>query len=273
MVDVYKNIIINLQGYSVFSMIILYSATHLTNLLAFSLVATQIFQREKIKNLIENVIDKLEASKFCDHLESAVFANCAILFIYFWVIYVLQVSIAMKISLVSILGGFFIIYPYFVFFGFLSIVRNFEALVAALLKDFEIKLNRTSTMKSSDDSFGKLLQEYQDIYNLSNEFNRLFGAQLTMLFCSSTLLFTFQVITDQTFNIKLYSQIWFQLFEAVHSMQVSIELEVITTSLLTLSPDIFYLVYFMAVSGEKLSGARRRILKKMQIKANSRVVG
>lgn len=193
MVNVYKNIIINLQGYSTFSMILLYSATHIMNLLAFSLVATQIFQREKIKKFIENVIDKLEASKFRDELESAVFTNCAILFIYFWVIYVLQLAVAMKVSLVSILGGFFIIYPYFVFFGFLSLVRNFEALVVTLLKDFELKLNHNSMMKSSDCC--KLLQEYQNIFSLSDEFNKLFGAQLTMLFCSVTLLFTFQVIT------------------------------------------------------------------------------
>lgn len=93
-------------------------------------------------------------------------------------------------SMLSVVVLFFMMFPYYVLMAFKAFMKFFEAFFLHLLKDFGNQLRSFQKgCREKDESYRTLLIKYDEIYNLSKDFNDIFGAQMsTTTACDVTLL-------------------------------------------------------------------------------------
>lgn len=83
-------------------------------------------------------------------------------------------------------------------------MKTVEIFLLACLKDFKHRVE-ISNIKSKfeADIFYKLILKYQQIFELQQEFNEIFGAQVTALTCCLATMTTFQVKMRQWLRMEL----------------------------------------------------------------------
>lgn len=196
--EIVLDTLIELKGYSVFSKFsihILVASTYITSIV-FSLL--QVKQRHEMCSFVNNLNGIFLNEKYSQRFrkDNKIYSH-SLLFV-FMSISIVQYLGAVKISILSFFVSFFFIFPNVFLFSVVSFVTGFESFVIASLEglqeDFEEFSHQLFVQKDFGiETFLQLSRKYQNIYNLTEQFNDFFGAQLTLVTCHFTIILTFGV--------------------------------------------------------------------------------
>lgn len=110
----------------------------------------------------------------------------------FMITLIIQYLFRGRITLLSLCGFALFSHSYVVMSSFLSLIKTFEIYFIICLKDFKHRLS--ANMRNNDlKIYLELISQYQKIFDISREFNNVFGTQVTSMSCCVTILTIFQV--------------------------------------------------------------------------------
>lgn len=145
-----------------------------------------------------NHLRRLFKEKFKTSFKKSI-EKVAILISLVILIYVIMQYSYMKNDFLSIFIVFQILYPFLVLLCFLGFVKSIEYFFVASLKSFseEIK-EHLSNPNAVDIDSDHLIKQYQSIFKLNQEFNDLFGLQMTTATCCIAVMMTIDVSWKRT---------------------------------------------------------------------------
>lgn len=265
-----RSIMDSTDNYSKFSKFLAALSVKLVHITSLTVLFVQFFKSSKIVKLLHQFNESLLQSspsaverfqiKWKKHSIEIFFPFCFILSI--------QLFTKFRLSFLS-LGSFLILFqPFLLMTGFLSFMKTIEYLFEILIYDF-IKCLQDAQRPSSSEKKESLLINYQRIYDLSNEFNKTFGIQVTLMTCCITVMTTIQVGGSTKFQsfqkISLHFPFNFKLFQTVLSIQKHSALDIVMSYFSISLPGFFFLVKFIARSGECF----RKSIRNLQTKAET----
>ena len=86
-------------------------------------------------------------------------------------------------------------YPFIVVASFLSFLKTMEIFFLMTLRNFKRQMKMlTNNINFDCEAFNLLTMKYHNMFELNQEFNAVFGNQITVITCCVTTMATFQVI-------------------------------------------------------------------------------
>lgn len=161
-----------------------------------SLIICVIFflRRFKITEFINRASELDIEGKYVEKLTQSWRRNFLLLNCMFWIIAIVQFVTRSQLTLFALVGFSILLHTYIVVPSILSLMKTFETFFLVCLKDFKHRLTVSMEIADFDrKAFHKLIKRYQNIFELNQEFNRLFGAQVTLMTCCVAIMTTFQV--------------------------------------------------------------------------------
>lgn len=193
--EITRDEIVSLDNFSVFSIVLMVILSVLVDLSALLLCLVQWFNRREIEKILNQA---LRFFRFFDsdqvaELKNRIFKINLVLFIVsIW--YISLQNSVLNVSWKAMLSGLFIMYPFFVIINFWIFLKFSELFFISCLRNFYRKVKRLLSNQSCDlQNLETLLVEHHEIYNLSTQFNRVFGAQITIVTCCVSLMTTLHV--------------------------------------------------------------------------------
>ena len=150
----------------------------------------QVANRNKVEKLVNKILGTtISEENFLKCRKSCVWQMVEIIFLYSASLFY-HYFILMEHSFVSFI--LFVVSSYVTSLRlvFVNFVRNFECFIVALMNEFELELENFSHQ-----NYKKYFKRYQEIYDLTEEFQNCFGLQLTISICVCMLECIFSVST------------------------------------------------------------------------------
>lgn len=152
----------------------------------------QTLKSNKVLQFLNTCNQICKENIFNNKLEKLIKRNCLLNLIFYLLLASFTISQRTDLKLIFFSIVFILVFslPQLILFGFLSFLKNFETFFLFLLK------NLTSEMKNTLADSGlveELIVKYQSIYRLNNDFNEIFGRQITILTCYLEIAVTIQV--------------------------------------------------------------------------------
>lgn len=186
--------------YSSLSIIVTVANAYLIKLFAIILTFLQLSKHRNGVELLNDCNQSLKDNKSADVLlqQSKKIMVCCISI--FTVVFIAFTCATTNWTVLSFVLGLLWSFPCVTLLVFMIFTKHLGMLLTTLLKgfrkDFKKLRNRTNFDENAND---KLMRDYQNIYDLNQEFNKVFGFQLTMLTCCLTLIIILQVISQICF--------------------------------------------------------------------------
>lgn len=192
--EVFSQEIVELTGYSQFSVLIMMVFVYIEQVTSLSLCYINLYKNKSVLNFANNLLNQSIGAKYKTKFIQITKKKLGLTFLLAVVIVISQFLAAMSMTFLSILFFVILIYPFLSNFGGMALMKVYETFLIALLKDFKSKLkNEMAKSELNTENFLSLLNNYKNIYDLNEEFHKTFGTQLTILTCSITAMTTFQV--------------------------------------------------------------------------------
>lgn len=201
----FREVIIDIPKFSNFTkMSITFTAAYL-HYISSALLICQLIHRQGMKEFMNNALFfKMNGIYFRRFMRLSVGSLRLTLFTFVGT--VMKYYSIMNPSTINLLVYLVYIYPSIVGLGFVSFVKNFENYVIILLQKFDddVKLVTSRTPKRFHGDVGiylKFSEQYQKLFDFVNEFNELFGKQMTYITNSLTVVSVLIVILIRKPNI------------------------------------------------------------------------
>ncbi|CRK96679.1 CLUMA_CG010196, isoform A [Clunio marinus] len=165
----------------------------------------------------------------------------------------------MKPSLFSVILFMMHYYQTYVVVGTMMLMKSFEILIVTLLDDLRFDLQTILKDKNVIDwniLITKLVN-YQNIFKVSNEFNDVFGLQLTLVTVSVIVNFTLQI------------------YDSLQTVLITSSFGVLATSFFSAFPGLIYLFFLLTSSGENFEREDRKLMNDLLLyhKSNKNTSG
>lgn len=194
--EVTRDEIVILENFSVFSIVLMVILSVLVDLTALLICFTQWLNRREIERIFNRASRFL---KFLDNNQVAEFRikilkiNFVLFILSAWFI-LLQNSV-LNLTWKALVSGLLIVYPFFVIINFWILLKFSELFFITCLRNYDrkvkIMLNNQSCVSENSETL--LLIEHHDLYSLSQQFNKVFGTQITIVTCCVSLMTTLDV--------------------------------------------------------------------------------
>lgn len=189
--DFYKKIMVEeikmIEVFSFFSALSMLFSTLVTMFTTFTICFVNLKKRNEILKFLNkaNLLRKcfLE-KKFSKSFEKSL-GKVTILVNSIILIYIVMQFSYMKNNLSSVFVSFVILYPFVILLNFLGFIKIFEYFFVNLLQSFKKDIDEVSS--------NELMINFKIISDLSQEFNDIFGFQLTAVTCCNAVMTTVDV--------------------------------------------------------------------------------
>lgn len=189
-----KQKLIEVENFSKLSKIVTASILSLLFLLTIALVILQISFRNRVRNLLNNAFQFPLRSYFLTELEKNCVFDIKVLTIVLLTKHIFHYYGVCKISLISFAYSFVFLYGSLVPIAFVSLANCFENFFVIALQDLQNEVKVVSSNScGNQDHFTKLSRKHQKLYELSQQFNKAFGLQMTLFVCCMAVLTAFCV--------------------------------------------------------------------------------
>lgn len=197
--------LVNLKGYSKFSKLVIVSYPFLSYIFAIYLNIVLMSNRKIIFEFMRRCYEILSRENFDELMKlsskygAAVSADTLVVILF-------QIIATINFTVFASVLTVVLCFPIFVLLMFLGMTRIFGKYFLKLLEDFKHELQRFLEKKFFDSQMCRnLMIKHQQIYDLNQDFNKIFGVQLTMLTCGFAFMLTMHVSSYLTkFNVKLF---------------------------------------------------------------------
>ena len=171
---------------------------------ALFIISINLWKRNDIleiftKSVLMMKLDETLQKKF----QKCATKNCVFVITYLVIILLMQFFLQMKFSLFSLLMTAARIHPCLVLFNFLCFKKNSEIFFIMLLKQNRKNLKCILRKNCFDQQlYEEIVKRHQNIFDLNKEYLKIFGAQITIVTCFTSLMLITQV-SLYFFKIKL----------------------------------------------------------------------
>lgn len=193
---VFKDDILNSPTYSGFLKFIVLVTQQIVQINSFFICLLQFLRRERITKLLNQMNEIELEEKFSMQFKTRWRKSFVWISSLFWIISCIQYNSRARFTFPSFLGFVIFSHSYVVMSTFLNFMKTFEMFVQICLKDFENQIMLAMDRDSRFDfkTYRQLLLKHKKIFELSREFNNVFGMQVTTMSCCVAILLSFQVI-------------------------------------------------------------------------------
>lgn len=176
----------------------------LTHLFEASLVLINLLRQKRIASFLNDCVRVEISGELLLRLQRDVTISSSFILFYFIVDCCIQFVTYFKFSFLAIAFNYVEFFPYVIMLNMLIATKNFEIFLRAALENIASDLKSISFGTKADSRrLRRLLENYQKLCGLCEEFNEVFGAQLTAFVCFNTLVFIFRVtITNLLFCLE-----------------------------------------------------------------------
>lgn len=189
-----KQKITEIENFSKLSKIVTASILSMISLLTIALVILQILFRNRVRTLLINAFEFPLRSYFLIELEKNCVFDFKVLTIVLITKHISHYYGVCKISLISFAYSFVFLYGSLVPLAFVSLANCFENFFVRALQDLQKELKVVSSYCCGNrDHFTKLSRKHQKLFELSRQFNKAFGMQMTLFVCCMAVLTAFCV--------------------------------------------------------------------------------
>lgn len=182
-----------LTGYSPFTVVILLALSGLLNETTIAMNIIQVRRREKIKSVMNCALSMQLRRNIRNHFEMSCWKQSIIIGFVFSLIAVLNLIGFLKLNYLPLMIYPLFLYPNLVLTSYVLFIKNCESFVSALLHQFLEEIQEIKLQKNVDANSLQLPSKHQEIFKFVEQFNRGFGAQLTIAICGTAFLFVSQV--------------------------------------------------------------------------------
>ena len=185
----------SMDYFSVFNIILLFILNLNIIFIALFIISINLWKRNDIleiftKSVLMMKLDETLQKKF----QKCATKNCVFVITYLVLILLKQFFLQMKFSLFSLLMTAALLHPYLVLFNFLCFKKNSEIFFIMLLKQNRKDLKRILRKNCFDRQlYEEIVKRHQNIFELNKEYLKIFGAQITIVTCFTSLMLITQV--------------------------------------------------------------------------------
>lgn len=174
----------------------------LIHLLAASSILINIIRQKKIAKLL-NVCIKIKMSeKLLKRLQLNVTISSYLILFYFFIDCFIQYVLYYQKNFLAFTFYYVELFPYTIMLSSLIATKNFEIFLSAAFEQILSELNKTNwNTLAYKRQLLRLVYKYQQLSEICEGFNEVFGSQLTYMTCYSTIILIFRV------NIEILSSI------------------------------------------------------------------
>lgn len=191
----HRNVFYHSEDYSIFLKLVTITTTQIVLVNSLYICIAQFVKRNEITKFM-NHANKIVLNEECSkELKSVWKKEFAILAILFCFICIVQFTVRFKFTFFAVVAFTILLYSYVIATAFLSFMKTFEVFFFICLKDFKCRL-RCDIIKTdfNANTIQDLMTRYQEIYDLNQEFNDIFGSQVTAMTCCFAIKSTSQVV-------------------------------------------------------------------------------
>lgn len=179
---------------SMFSFIVMYFDNFSKQTVAAILISILFYKRRSFLHFLNKCQDQEITGNSKKRLIHKVQVNSAIAFIFGMFILIFCYYLLMKKSFIHFIICIFLVYPFVSFVSFCSFVKNSEAFLVELLCSFNEDLVQFLHKKNFDGvEYHRLVIRYQNIMEINEAFNKIFGTTLTLVICAILSMLTCHV--------------------------------------------------------------------------------
>lgn len=150
----------------------------------------QFLKRKKITEYMKRVSNMKIDAAFTKKLRKLWRKQFFIISLLFVITSTIQVLVSSSFTVLSLVVHLFLFLPYLFIASFQSFMKSFEIFFQVFMKDFKYRLSESML---TDEKVQKLIKRYQEICALNQDFNKIFGAQITSMTCCFALKLSSQV--------------------------------------------------------------------------------
>lgn len=178
-----------------FSKLLIIISVEMVHISSLSICFLEFSRRKRIEKFINKMCEVTIDDSHAEKLKTRWKNHFRFISSLFLIIALSQFFTKMKFTVFGFISWIILIYPHMMMSSFLSFVKSFEIFFIILLRDFQSEFeNGFKTLALDLQTYQRLLNKYQEIYEVNRDFLEVFGTQLTLMTCCVTGITTLQVI-------------------------------------------------------------------------------
>lgn len=159
-------------------------------------VLINLISQKRIANFINTCGQLKIRDKFLIKFKRDVIISLAIVMFYFAFDCLSQFFTYYKINCLAVISHYIETFPFLIMLNTLIATKNFEILVITAFDDIASDLNESDlNFQIERKQIQKSVEKYRKLCELCEEFNKVFGSQLTYMVCYSAIILTLRVST------------------------------------------------------------------------------
>lgn len=173
-------------------------AHHFTYFFGTFSVLINLIRQQKIASFLNDCVSVKISDAYMIKFQRDVKISSSLIFFYHIFDFFVQFVTYFKFSFSALIFNYIEAFPYLIMLNILIAMKNFEMLLLAALEQIasDLKFAKSFEIQAKRRHLQRLMKKYQKLCGLCDEFNKVFGVQLTSMTCFNIVIFIFRVIDN-----------------------------------------------------------------------------